>query len=78
VSVILKEVEEEQIGTNYDTVLFSTSMGYIHPDVKAKRSPVTFTVICNFICIFFSFRASGRNLVIYRSRNRPETHVLPA
>jgi hypothetical protein len=26
----------------------------------------------------FCFRAAGRNLVNYRSRNRPETHALPA
>jgi hypothetical protein len=25
-----------------------------------------------------NFRAAGRNLVNYRSRNRPETHALPA
>jgi hypothetical protein len=26
----------------------------------------------------FTFRAAGRNLANYRSRNRPETHALPA
>jgi hypothetical protein len=48
-------------------------------DIKVQNLTMSFYNY-NFLLkiFFFIFGASGRNLVNYRSRNRPETHALPA